>query len=88
MILNIFFEVNVSYLGKHLFTTAPRSCETKQETVEVLKQLRKRFHAAESFDIHLSYTKGEQTCGTQIGIKQTDEQYYGTCQQLIDTFGV
>jgi hypothetical protein len=49
------YEINVSLRGVHFFATAPRSCRDKRATLAVLGELRRRFPAADGFDISVTY---------------------------------
>jgi len=45
------FEINVSWLGKHLFATAPRSAVTQEQFKNLYSLLRRQFPAKEGYKV-------------------------------------
>ena len=47
----MYYEFNISKEGKHLFATAPRSCQTYLQARALFALLSKRFPAEDDFEI-------------------------------------
>lgn len=50
----MYYEINVTLNGKHLFATAERSCTNRVALEAVYNELRARFPAAEGFDLRVT----------------------------------
>jgi hypothetical protein len=51
----MYYEVNLSFKGNHLFATAPRSIQTEAQLKEVLTQLRGRFPKEEGWQFEATF---------------------------------
>lgn len=53
-----YYEINVTFNGKHLFATAPRSIRTWFELQKVLNIFVRKFKVTEGYDITITKWEG------------------------------
>lgn len=64
----MYYEINVSFGGRHLFATAERSCQSELQFATVLGFLKDKFPKSEGFQI--TATKIDEV-GTDIPVYRT-----------------
>lgn len=51
----MYYEINVSLMGRHFFATDKRSATSKYAAVTLYRDFKKRFPQAEGFEISVTY---------------------------------
>jgi len=64
------YSINVSFNGRHLFATAPRSAITRVEATKLFWAIRTRFAEADGFEVSVTYWVGAGTNLTEEFLKE------------------
>lgn len=54
----MYYEINVSYCGEHLFATAPRSILTEDKAKRLYKLFKETFPTHHRYEISVTYYEG------------------------------
>lgn len=54
-ISGMYYEINVSHRGRHVFATAERSATTETSAIMLLNMLKERFPAKDGFEVTCTY---------------------------------